>query len=271
MNFALFLCSLVVLVAACCATAPQIRYINSIPQFGSTAFSAALPHTTLFPSVAPSSVSSYSNLAVGNWNFFSTFSRKVSAGSDQYETEANNWYTVYTAQTTAQRLKNFLLQDQAPLTSGTHASVRTVNLLQFNFAINATATSGSHNAKWADVAYASATGYTSVPSGSYEVDWSSASLSKRSVEQSNCTSNCGGPFFFAVRRSYTIFVLPTTTIVVADGTTSTKRGIRSKRAIQKSNTLTERLSEKNEEVPEVEDVATNEEVANDSVEADQAE
>jgi len=268
MNSALFICSLVLFVIVCNAAAPKVRYINSIPQFGSAAFSAALPHTTLYPSISPGSVSSYSSLSSGSWNFYSSFSRKVSAGSDQYDTENNNWYTIYTAQTTQKKLKNFLLEDSTPLTSGSNAAVRVVNLLQFKFAINASAASSSHSANWANVPYASATTYTNVPPGSYQFDWSSSSLSKRSIEQggSNCTFNCGGPWWFGFRRTYTIYVLPTITIVVSDGTTSSKREVRSKRAIQKSNALSERLSDTKESNEAPEEVANDEAEVNESIE-----
>jgi len=252
MNFSLtVLVSLIIFVVTCQAAAPKIRYINSIPQFGSSDLTAATPSTALFSSVNPNTVTSYTDTTAGNWNFFSTFGKKVHAGSDQFTTSADTWYTVYTYQRQQRTLKNLLIVDQSNHPSGNHAAIRTVNLAQFNYSINVTATS-SNNAQilsWSNVGYSQATSYSLIAPGTYNFDWSSSNFNKRNMEQNNCTMNCGGAVI-KKNKSYTYYVLPTTSFVVPDGSTSAKRGIRSKRIIQKKTGILERLSQKNDKVAE---------------------
>jgi len=259
----------------CHAAAPQLRYINSLPQFGDANFTVAIPFNTLFTNVAPSTVTPYATGTTGYWNFFSSYTRLVYAGSDQFGAADNTWYTVFTFQGGANLVKNMLIVDQSTPPTGNRSAVRILNLSQYNYSINATATNSANATvlTWAEVGYASASGYSDVAPGTYYFDWYSATLAKRNVLQNgnNCTPGtpgCHTPHVIKANKSYTYVVMPAAEVVVLDGATS-KRSAR-KRRISKSQALMEKLSNK-EENGNLEENNNNNSQAQDAEEIDGAE
>jgi len=233
---------LVVLVAP--TVPPRVRYANSMPQFGSAAVSAVTPTTTVFSEVLPADVTAYVNFTAGSWNFWSTFERQVKAGSDLTSLTAGSFHSIYTYQTGANSLKNYVLSDPVNVITTNVSAVRTVNLAQYNYKINVTATNSSGHVfyLWNSTEYGSATSYSDVPPGTYTFDWVSTGLSRRGVNQYNCTG-CGGGHGHVVKGvSYTFWVLPDTVLLTSDATTiTTTSGKKKKRVVRKVSNVQDLL------------------------------
>jgi hypothetical protein len=260
--FSLVLLS-VVLFALNCEATSQIRYVNAFPQFGNANVSAIhsiFDIKTLYTEIAPGALPTYKSIDSTTWNFFASFDKKVLAGSNQYDLTEGDFYTIYSYQKTSKKLSNLVIQDKSNPPTGNFSAVRTLNLGWYDYSINVTATNATNyvSITWNDVPYASATDYVLVPPGPYDFAWSTIGYSKRSIQQTNCTV-CNG-VTLKRNKSYTYIVMPSVYLVTLDGTLSTsKRDVRSRRAIQKASALVERLSEKedttNDNDNEVENVA----------------
>jgi len=231
-----------------CSADARIRYINTLPQFGSANVTAVhnpwQSPTHLFNNVLPNTATTYSHISNTEWNFYTSFDRKVIAGSSRYDLDGGSWYTIYTYQKAAQQVANFVIEDNKHPVAGNFGAIRAVNLALYNYSIDVTATNSSNSTvlTFEDIPYAAATNYALVPPGDYVLDWDSEDYGKRNIQQTNCTF-CGVEVKKGKR--YTYYVLPTVYLVVLDASTSTSRSVRSKRLIQKKTALVDRLEADN--------------------------
>jgi len=243
---------------------PRIRYVNSMPQFGSAGVTAVSPPSTLFTEVLPGAITNYTNFNTGSWNFWATFDRKVKAGSDLALVIDEFYYSVYTYQTGANSLQNQVLLDPYNIILTNVSGIRTVNLAQYNYPINVTATNASGHVSnlWNNLAYGQSTSYSYIPPGEYTFSWVSASLTRRNIAQNNCSGCVGGGGHGRVVRasSYTFWVLPTTVFLTGDATLEDlfPEGRKKRRVLRKS--ASSRLSNKELMADEKEEEKEKEEV-----------
>jgi len=257
MKFLTLILLSIALFALNCQAVSNVRYINTMPQFGSANVSAVHSLSnirSLFSAVSPGAATSYTSIDSLTWNFFTSFTKKVLGGSNQTDLDDGSFYSIFTYQKSAQKIANLVIQDRSTPVLGNHSAIRAINIGWPNYDINVTGVNSNNETVivFNDIDYAETTDYVLVPPGDYDFSWSTIGYSKRNVEQFNCTI-CG--LNLKKHKSYTYYVMPYVYLVTLDGTIST-RNIRSKRAIQKSNALVERLSEtENDNANEVENIA----------------
>jgi hypothetical protein len=208
---ALTLVVLLQLVASIHGGTAQIRYANSLPQFGNAEVKSFLPMTTLFSSVPGATLTSYINITAPRFSVFTaSYSRNVTALSFPYLVEAGKSYSLYTYQAGERYVLNKLITDTCQSTNSTIPMLRTVNLVQYGFAINVY--NFSNNAlMFSNISYGEASAYYPFPQGDYVVYWNSAFGNKRAIH-GNVSHD---PYLFP-GKTYTYWVFPTVSFIIDD-------------------------------------------------------
>lgn len=201
----------------------NIRYLNSMPQFGKAKFSASSPQTLVFDQVSQGTLTDYTNIDSQSWSFTTWFATNVTAKSDETDLDSDSYATVYTCQQSQRRLKNKMIYDTARSINANKALLRTLNLAQYNYDIDVY--NGS-NTLFNSVAYCSASSYIPISPGLYEFDWTVSDDKKRQVCPPQ-NPHCGFTNFtrtlIKAGSAYTIFVTPSGSYVAQDAKKITTR------------------------------------------------
>jgi len=187
----------------------QVRYLNSMTQFGKAQFSAASPSIVVFDQV--DSMTAYAALNAQPWNFTSKFTGKIVAQSDETDLDSDSYATVFTCQTGNRKLKNKLIYDTSRSTGPNVALLRTVNLAQYDYPVSVL---NGTNELFTRVAYCTASSYIQVSPGSYEFDWYVDNFKRCCNRNLTATTLSGG-------STYTYYTTPSGSMLVNDGSSST--------------------------------------------------
>jgi len=201
----------------------NVRYVNSMPQFGRANFSASSPQTLVFDQVPGGAVTDYTSIDAKPWSFTSSYFANVKATSDQIDVDSDSYATVYTCQQGKRRLKNQMVYDTGRSVNANKALVRTLNLAQYNYDIDVY---NGNNSLFNNLPYCSPSAYIQVPPGLYDFDWTISGDKKR---QACSDASCGLPNVTKSQIkpgfSYTYFVTPTGSYVTQDATRRTTRSV----------------------------------------------
>jgi len=194
----------------------QVRYFNSMSQFGKVKFSASAPYTLLFDKMTEGSISDYSSLDAKKWNFTTQYTSNVVAKSDEIDLDDDAYATAFTCQVGARQLKNKLIYDTSRSPGPRVALLRTVNLVQYDYPM--TVVSNDSTELFVNVPYCTVSPYIQVPPGDYYFDWYIENYKRQ-------RGNLTGRGHFEGGRVYTYFTGPTGGFTVVDGKKRSNRSV----------------------------------------------
>eukprot|EP01097_Dermamoeba_algensis_P000466 TRINITY_DN115_c0_g1_i3.p1 TRINITY_DN115_c0_g1~~TRINITY_DN115_c0_g1_i3.p1 ORF type:complete len:272 (-),score=70.82 TRINITY_DN115_c0_g1_i3:70-885(-) len=236
----------------------QVRYANSLPQFGNAKIQAFLPISNVFQSVPGGFLTSYTKVPPRDYVFTAEFPTSVSALSNPKSVKKDKFYSLFTYQE-GDHFLNKLIEDRAEAFDTSSPVLRTINLVQYDFPLNIF-NGSSNDPVFSNVTYGDATEYRPVPAGEYQLHWEFNNQKKRGLEQWNF--NISGVITLLAGKAYTNWVLSTGSFIVQDGVVSgRKRSVSAERTIVRKARWNKRLQEADDKVANDKQTSKNEDVA----------